>query len=62
VVTIDRLAGNESKPVTFKVRLNGISGTECMLRHSSTRGGVVEKKVCCPVSGMVETPRLAGEE
>jgi hypothetical protein len=44
-VTIDRLAGNEKKPVIFKIRLNGISGTECTLRYSSTRGGVVEKKV-----------------
>jgi hypothetical protein len=44
-VTIDRLAGNEKKPVIFKIRLNGISGAECTLRYSSTRGGVVEKKV-----------------
>ena len=45
VITIDRLAGNETKPVTFKVRLNGIAGTECTLRYSSTRGGVVDKKI-----------------
>jgi hypothetical protein len=45
VVTIDRLAGNETKPVTFKVRLNGIAGTDCTIRYASTRGGVVEKKI-----------------
>jgi hypothetical protein len=44
-ITVDRIAGNETKPVTFKVRLNGISGTDCTLRYSSTRGGVVERKV-----------------
>jgi hypothetical protein len=45
MVNIDRLAGNETKPVTFKVRLNGIPGTECTVRYSSTRGGVVDKKI-----------------
>ncbi|MEW5981846.1 MAG: M14 family metallopeptidase [Acidobacteriota bacterium] len=44
-VTIDRLAGGEKKSVTFKVRLNGISGTECTLQYSSTRGGVIKRKV-----------------
>jgi len=44
-VTIDRLAGNETKPVTFKVRLNGIAGTEATIQYASTRGGFVEKKV-----------------
>ena len=44
-VTIDRLTGSEKKPVTFKIKLNGISGTECTLRYASTRGGVVEKKI-----------------
>jgi hypothetical protein len=44
-VTIDRLAGSEQKPVTFKIRLNGITGTDCTVRYASTRGGVVEKKV-----------------
>ena len=44
-VTIDRLAGNEKKPVTFKIRLNGITGTDCTVRYASTRGGVVEKKI-----------------
>jgi hypothetical protein len=45
LVTIDRLAGSEKKAVTFKIRLNGISGTDCTLRYLSTRGGVVEKKI-----------------
>ena len=44
-VTIDRLAGSEQKPVTFKIRLNGITGTDCTVRYASTRGGVVEKKI-----------------
>ena len=44
-VTIDRLAGSEKKPVTFKVRLNGITGTDCTVRYASTRGGMVEKKI-----------------
>jgi hypothetical protein len=44
-VTIDRLAGSEQKPVTFKVRLNGVTGTDCTVRYASTRGGVVEKKI-----------------
>ena len=44
-LTIDRIAGNEKKTVTFKVRLNGIPGTDCTLRYVSTRGGIVEKNV-----------------
>jgi len=44
-VTIERIAGNEKKTVTFKVRLNGIAGTDCTFRYVSTRGGIVEKKV-----------------
>ncbi len=44
-VTVDKLAGNEKKAVTFKIRLNGIAGTDCTLRYSSTRGGVIEKKI-----------------
>lgn len=44
-VTIDRIAGNETKAVTFKIRLNGIAGTDCTLRYSSTRGGVIERKI-----------------
>ncbi len=44
-VTIERIAGNEKKTITFKVRLNGIAGTDCTFRYVSTRGGIVEKKV-----------------
>jgi hypothetical protein len=44
-ITIDRIAGSETKPVTFKVRLNGITGTDCTLRYASTRGGLIEKKI-----------------
>jgi hypothetical protein len=44
-LNIERVAGNEKKTVTFKVRLNGIAGTDCTLRYVSTRGGVLEKKV-----------------
>ena len=44
-ITLDRLAGHETKTVQFKVRLNEISGTECTIRFSSTRGGVVTKKI-----------------
>lgn len=44
-VTIDRLAGGEKKPVTFRVRLNGITGTECTVRYASTRGGVIERHI-----------------
>ncbi len=45
MITVDRLAGNETRPLTFKVRLNGIPGTACTIRYSSTRGGVVEKEI-----------------
>jgi hypothetical protein len=44
-ITIDRLAGDETKTVTFRVRLNSISGTDCTIQYASTRGGVVEKKI-----------------
>ena len=44
-VTIDRIGGNETKAVTFRIRLNGIAGTDCTLRYSSTRGGLIEKKI-----------------
>ncbi len=43
-VTIERIVGNEKKTVTFKIRLNGITGTDCTFRYVSTRGGVVERK------------------
>jgi hypothetical protein len=44
-ITVDRIAGNETKSVTFKVRLNGIAGTDCTIQYGSTRGGVVEKTI-----------------
>lgn len=44
-VTIDKLNGSEKKTVTFKIRLNGIAGSDCTLRYSSTRGGLIEKKI-----------------
>ncbi len=44
-LTIERIAGNEKKTAVFKVKLNGIAGTDCTLRYVSTRGGVLEKKV-----------------
>ncbi len=44
-VDIDRIEGSSSKSATFKIRLNGITGTECTVRYASTRGGVVEKKI-----------------
>ena len=44
-ITLDRLIGHETKTVQFKVRLNEITGTECTIRFSSTRGGVVTKKI-----------------
>lgn len=44
-ITIDRLKGHESKTVTFKVLLNEIQGTKATIRYTSTRGGVVTKKI-----------------
>ena len=45
MIEIGRLAGSESKTVKFTLKLNGITGTDCTVRYSSTRGGVVEKKI-----------------
>lgn len=44
-VTIDRVVNGEPKTATFKIKLNGITGTDCTIRYTSTRGGVVEKKI-----------------
>jgi hypothetical protein len=44
-VEIGRIEGNKKVKVLFKIRLNGIDGTECTVKYSSTRGGVVEKKI-----------------
>ncbi len=42
---IDRIPGNDSVTVTFKLRLNGISGTDCTIKYTSTRGGVISKDI-----------------
>ena len=44
-VNIDRLQGGEKKTVTFTVKLNEISSVEATIRFSSTRGGVLRKKI-----------------
>jgi hypothetical protein len=44
-VTIERLAGSEQKSAVFKIKFNGITGADCTVRYSSTRGGLIEKKV-----------------
>ncbi len=44
-VDIGRIEGNKKVKVMFKVRLNGIEGTKCTVRYSSTRGGVVSKDI-----------------
>ncbi len=45
VFEIGRIEGHKKVKVLFKLRLNGIEGTECTVKFSSTRGGVVEKKI-----------------
>jgi hypothetical protein len=40
-----RIPGNSKVKVTFKVRLNGVAGTDCTVKYTSTRGGVVSKAV-----------------
>ncbi|MCP4725346.1 MAG: peptidase [bacterium] len=42
---IGRLDKGEKKKYKFKVKLDGISGTECTLKFTSTRGGVIIKKI-----------------
>jgi hypothetical protein len=44
-VEIGRIPGNEKIKVTFKLRLNGIQGTTCTVRYTSTRGGVLSKNL-----------------
>jgi hypothetical protein len=44
-VNIDRIKGGEKKTVTFTVKLNEISSVEATIRYSSTRGGVLKKKI-----------------
>ena len=42
---IGRIPGNDKVKVTFKIRFNGIEGTDCTVKYTSTRGGVVTKVV-----------------
>jgi hypothetical protein len=39
------IPGNEPNTARFKIRLSGIKGIECTIRHASNRGGVVGQKV-----------------
>jgi hypothetical protein len=44
-VEIGRIPGKGTAKATFKVKLNGITGTECTVKYTSTRGGVVSKPI-----------------
>ena len=44
-IEIGRIPGNEKVKVTFKIRLKDIPSTECTVKYTSTRGGVVSKKM-----------------
>lgn len=44
-INIDRIKGGEKKTVTYTVKLNEISSVEATIRYSSTRGGVIKKKI-----------------
>ncbi len=44
-IDIDRLKGGEKKKVKFRVKFNGITGTKCTIRFSSTRGGVITREI-----------------
>jgi hypothetical protein len=44
-IEISRIPGNKKMKVKFKVRLNGIERTECTVKYTSTRGGVVSKDI-----------------
>jgi hypothetical protein len=44
-VEIGRVPGNDKARATFKLKFNGITGTECTVKYSSTRGGVVSRKI-----------------
>jgi hypothetical protein len=44
-VEIGRIPGNDKAKVTFKLKLNGIDSTECTVKYTSTRGGIVSKKI-----------------
>lgn len=42
---IGRIPGNSKVKVTFKMRLNGIEGTDCTIKYTSTRGGILSKTI-----------------
>ena len=42
---IGRIAGNESIKIKFKIQLLDIDSTECTLKYTSTRGGVVSRNI-----------------
>lgn len=44
-VEIGRVPGKEKIKATFKIRLNDIESTECKIKYTSTRGGVVSKDI-----------------
>ena len=44
-VEIGRIPGNSKATVSFKLKLIDIQQTECTLKYTSTRGGVVFKKI-----------------
>jgi hypothetical protein len=44
-VDIGRIAGHDKATVSFTVRLKDIEQAECTVKYSSTRGGVVSKKI-----------------
>lgn len=39
------IPGGDKIKVTFKIRLNDIDGTNCTVRYTSTRGGVISKNI-----------------
>ena len=43
-INIDRIEGNDSKRVTFRVNLNDAESLKATIRYSSTRGGVKTKE------------------
>jgi len=44
-VEIGRIPGNDKATVTFTVKLKDIQQAECTVKYTSTRGGVVSKKI-----------------
>ena len=44
-IEIGRIPGNDKVKVTFKLQLVDIDSTECTVKYTSTRGGVVSKDI-----------------